>query len=956
MLSDVHGARRGGWSGMTVDRRGPKPPGPPDFQSLFESAPALLLALAPDLSIVAASDAYLAATMTRREEILGRGIFEVFPDNPDDASADGTSNLRASLERVLATRAADTMAVQKYDVRGPDGSFQVKYWSPKNVPVRSASGELLYILHRVEDVTELVRASEMGEELRDRTREMEQEVLIRSRELAAANRDLRDANARLGELDAVKTAFFSNVSHEFRTPLTLMIGPLEDALSASEPALAGEALQMVWRNALRLMRLVNALLDFSRLEAGRLQASFEPTDLAVTTTYLASAFRSAVERVGLVLDVACDPLPEPVYVDRGLWEKVVLNLLSNALKFTFEGSIRVALRWCGDHVELEVRDTGTGIPGEELPHVFERFHRIQGARARTHEGSGIGLALVHDLVALHGGTVRVASTVGSGTTFTVSLRRGSAHLPPGRIREQGRDEDASAGARPFVQEALRWAGGAPVSFTKPTTLNPVSVPPAERERILVVDDNADLRDYMRSLLGELYVVETAIDGLEGMKAAELHRPDLILSDVMMPRMDGFALLRALRAHATLRSVPVILLSARAGDDTNIAGLEAGADDYLVKPFSGRELLARVRTHVELLHHRETLERFFALSLDMLCVASVDGYFKRVNPAFGVLGYTAEELTARPFLEFVHPEDRAATVAEIDKLAHKIPTLHFENRYRGKNGLYRWLAWTCAPDRTGTIFAVARDVTEEKQSREALEHAKEAADRANRELDAFCHSVAHDLRAPLRSLDGFSLALLEDFADRLDDEGKKHLSFIREAAQQMAQLIDDLLALSRVTRSELEREPVDLTDLARATVSRLQSRHAGRRVHVTIQEGLAGLGDPRLLTLVFDNLLGNAWKFTSKRDHARIEFGARAQDGCPVYFVADNGAGFDMTYANKLFGVFQRLHAASEFEGNGVGLATVQRIIGRHGGRVWAEAEVERGATFYFTLPEEIRSS
>jgi signal transduction histidine kinase len=249
---------------------------PVDFRALFESAPGLFLALAPDLSIMGVTDEYLKATMTVREEIVGCGLFDVFPDNPNDAAADGTSNLRASLERVLATRSADTMAVQKYDVRGPDGTFQVKYWSPKNTPVLSPSGEVLYILHRVEDVTDLVRAGELGDELRGRTREMEQEVLSRSRELAATNRELRAANARLGELDAAKTVFFSNVSHEFRTPLSLMLGPLEDALASSEQALRGDAIQMVHRNTLRLLRLVNALLDFARIEAGRMQACYEP--------------------------------------------------------------------------------------------------------------------------------------------------------------------------------------------------------------------------------------------------------------------------------------------------------------------------------------------------------------------------------------------------------------------------------------------------------------------------------------------------------------------------------------------------------------------------------------------------------------------------------------------------------------------------------------------------------
>ena len=228
-----------------------------------------------------------------------------------------------------------------------------------------------------------------------------------------------------------------------------------------------------------------------------------------------------------------------------------------------------------------------------------------------------------------------------------------------------------------------------------------------------------------------------------------------------------------------------------------------------------------------------------------------------------------------------------------------------------------------------------------------------AEAANRELEAFSYSVAHDLRAPLRSIDGFSPALLEDCADKLDEEGKVYLGYVRESAQQMAQLIDDLLSLSRVTRAELRRSPIDLAAIARTVLAHLQRNQPDRTVELVIAEEMPAVGDPDLLRIVLENLLGNAWKFTGKCSRARIEFGQMAQAGGAVYFVRDNGAGFDMAYADKLFGVFQRLHSASEFEGTGIGLSIVQRIIRRHGGRVWAEGEVGRGATFYFTLAEDI---
>ncbi|HEX2871083.1 MAG TPA: ATP-binding protein [Polyangiaceae bacterium] len=574
-----------------------------DFKRLFESSPDVLLVLLPDApryTMVAATDARLAVTHTTREATLGRGLFEVFPDNPDDTSADGTSNLRASLDRVVATCAPDTMAVQKYDIKGPDGAFQTKYWSPKNLPVLGRDGRVAFILHRVEEVTELVLASEAGEELRDRTRRMERDVVSRSRELAQAVDSLRLANARLGELDAAKTAFFSTVSHEFRTPLTLILGPLENALGRNQPALAPDELESLHRNALRLLRLVNSLLDFSRLEAGRLDLSFAATDLALLTAGLAGAFHSLMQDVGLRLVVECPPLPEPVYVDEQQWEKIVLNLVSNAFKFTFEGEVRVALSWHGDHVELSVRDTGTGIPERELPRMFERFHRVEGARGRSHEGSGIGLSLVHELARLHGGAVRVTSALGRGSEFVVSIPTGAQHLPPGSIVEAARVRSDDPAVRGQVLEAKQWLRSLDQPAAGAEALRPLSSPPAgPRKRVLVADDNADMREYLRRLLSASCDVTLVEDGQAALAAALANPPDLILSDIMMPRMDGVALLAALRAEPRTSAVPVILISARAGEEARLEVIETGADDYLVKPFAARELLARVRTHLEM---------------------------------------------------------------------------------------------------------------------------------------------------------------------------------------------------------------------------------------------------------------------------------------------------------------------------------------------------------------------
>src|SRR6266478_2383719 len=554
----------------------------------------------------------------------------------------------------------------------------------------------------------------------------------------------------LSEIDRAKTAFFSNVSHEFRTPLTLMLGPLEDELAeraSSLPPARRERLETAHRNSLRLLNLVNTLLDFSRIEAGRTQASYEPTDLAAYTAELASVFRSAVEKAGLTLVVDCPPLPEPVYVDREMWEKIVLNLLSNAFKHTFAGSITIRLRWCGDYAELAIADTGVGIPKTELPRLFERFHRVKGAKSRTHEGTGIGLALVQELVSLHSGAVSIESEEGKGSTFTVTVKTGTAHIPSDRLGVARTLVSTAARATAYVEEALHWLPNA-TRDPPPTGLADIASFPsgatsgARRSRIIWADDNADMRDYVRRLLADRYDVLAVPDGLTALAAAQEQHPDLVLSDVMMPGLDGFGLLRALRADARTRTLPVILLSARAGEDAAIEGLDAGADDYLAKPFSAQELLARVRTHLELARVRREW---------------------------------ANEL-----------------------------------------------------------------------------------EQANSELEAFSYSVSHDLRAPLRVIDGYSTLLLEEYADGLDEQACTYIRRIRTGIKKMSGLIDDLLNLSRVSRAPLRKEMIDLTELAHGVVTDLQNRDLQNRdpspeVAVDIADGLCAWGDAPLVTIVLVNL-------------------------------------------------------------------------------------------------------
>ncbi len=413
---------------------------------------------------------------------------------------------------------------------------------------------------------------------------------------SSASEEQRKRSDTLAAFDRSKMEFFTAVSHEFRTPLTLMLGPVEEMLRHPGEPFAGKRkdIEIVHRNAQRLLKLVNSLLDFSRMEAGRAQAFYEPADLASYTAELASGFRSAIEHVGLRFTVDCPILDEPVYVDRDLWEKLLLNLLSNALKFTLSGEIGIALRQLGRKVELSVWDTGVGIPSHELGSIFEQFHRVEGALGRTAEGSGIGLALVREVAKLHGGSVRVDSKEGEGSQFTVSVPLGHSHLPPERVGTTRNRTATPALTELFVAEALGSAGNCDAPSTwheKPLRRN--------RGTVLLVEDNADMRNYVCRILASDYEVYALSDGEAALTLLREVRPDLILTDVMMPRTNGMSLLRAIRLNPGTAALPVILLSGGATESARIHGLESGANDFLTKPFSAQELMARVATQIKL---------------------------------------------------------------------------------------------------------------------------------------------------------------------------------------------------------------------------------------------------------------------------------------------------------------------------------------------------------------------
>jgi signal transduction histidine kinase len=777
----------------------------------------------------------------------------------------------------------------------------------------------------------------------------------------------------LAELDRAKTAFFSNISHEFRTPLTLMLGPLSDAIAAPARQLSGENLDTAYRNALRLLRLVNALLDFSRIEAGRAEASFEPTDLAALTTDLASAFRSAIERAGLRFEVDVPPLDEPFFVDHDMWEKIVLNLLSNALKFTFDGGITVHMRVAPEHAELRVRDTGTGIANSELDNVFKRFHRIEGTRSRTHEGSGIGLALVTELVRLHGGTIRVESELGAGTTFIVQIPRGTTHLPAGRIRAQGLLHSTATGATPYVQEAERWLPSArgdgllvPDELVAPGVESDAR---AHGGRILLADDNADMRGYVSRLLRERWSIEAVSDGQRALESALANPPDLVLTDVMMPNLDGFGLMKALRADPRTKSVPIIMLSARAGEEAQVGGLEAGADDYLIKPFSARELLARVTTRLQIARLQLAAEQerarlyavFMQAPVSVAVLLGPELCFEVANPAFCEM-VNKQDVVGRAVRDaFPELQGHAALQALEHVTRTRQPFRASEmlvpiSRSSGTiDAYFNFIAQPLAVGALGQngVVIVATEVTDHVLARRRVDALRGAAENASRAKDEFLSTLSHELRTPLNAIVGWSTLLRQGTLS--EERTARALETVERNARMQARLIDDMLDLARIEQGKLVLSvgPVEMVRVVEAAIEAVRPAAEAKSVRLqpVLDSHATIVGDPDRLQQIAWNLLSNAIKFTPKS--GRVQIRLRRAHSYVELVVADNGQGIEPEFLPFVFDRFRQADPSftRRAGGLGLGLAIVRSLVELHGGTITAHSDgVGNGATFEVKLP------
>ncbi|HEY6456989.1 MAG TPA: response regulator [Steroidobacteraceae bacterium] len=823
---------------------------------------------------------------------------------------------------------------------------------------------------------------------------------------AQAYEEERRRAEALAQIDLAKTTFFSNVSHEFRTPLTLMLGPVEDALNdtaAALPPVQRLRLETAHRNSLRLLKLVNSLLDFSRIESGRLEASYEPTQLEKYTGELASNFHSATEKAGLALNITCPQLPQMVHVDRDMWEKIVLNLLSNAFKFTFRGSITVQMRASADGraAELLVRDTGVGIPEAELPRLFERFHRVEGQSSRSFEGSGIGLALVQELVRLHSGTIRVHSEVGSGTEFTVSMPFGTAHLAERRISGGRAQEPHAKRAEAYVEEALRWLPEVVANSDAPTGRSDETVVlqfPAKMggARVLIAEDNADMRHYLRRLLGTHWHVEAVPDGAAALRAIRAHKPDLLISDVMMPELDGFSLLRQLRADPQLRDLPVILLSARAGEDAQVEGLDAGADDYLTKPFSARELVARVNSTLETARIRreatsdlrESESRFRNMADHapmMTWVTDPTGSLTYLNRGWAEFtGQTPDAALGRGAWDALHPADRASSEKIFLDANDARRAFRIEYRLRRADGVYRWALSAAAPrfgdnaEFLGYIGSVI-DITERKEAEQVLEQANEIlearvaaaiTERANAEaqlrqaqkmesLGRLTGGVAHDFNNVLQVIGGNLQLLRRDVAGEPTAEQRVQIAVA--AVHRGSKLASQLLAFGR--RQPLAPKVVNLGRLVRGMDDMLR-RALGEGVEIeTIVAG--GLWNTLVDTVQVENALlnlainsrdamdghgrltieaGNAFLDDSyAANHSEVAAGQYV-----MLAVSDTGCGIPAELIDRVIEPF--FTTKPEGQGTGLGLSMVYGFVKQSGGHIKIYSEPAQGTTMRLYLP------
>jgi signal transduction histidine kinase len=629
----------------------------------------------------------------------------------------------------------------------------------------------------------------------------------------------------------------------------------------------------------------------------------------------------------------------------------------------------VEVAQAGERVRVVVADSGVGIVPDELPHIFERFRRVEGARSRSVEGSGIGLALVQELVRLHGGTIHVESEVGAGTTVIIELPLGTSHLPKEHILDGPSAGRTLTGAIPFVEEALRWLPEEPLAEFENESA------PDEHARILIVDDNADMREYLGKLLGATYVVDVASDGIDALAKIRRTAPALVLTDIMMPRMDGFGLIRAMRADPSTAAIPVIALSARAGEESTLEGLAHGADDYLVKPFSARELVARVRAHLQFTRalrlERERLVRLFEQSPSFICVLKGPEHVIEVaNGAYlALVGH--RDVVGKPILEAL-PEIAGQGYKE---LLDQVYTTGIP--YRGNEAKVSLARVPGAPPeeafadfvyhpivepdgRISGVFVHGVDITKQVLARNEMEGLYRTVKEANDAKRQFLAAMSHELRTPLNAVIGYTDLLLLGVRGEISEAQRDDVDRIRRASQYLLTLITDILNFSRVEAGQVDLRPTkvvvhEVLEHARSLVQgHLEAKGLELRMS-EVDDSLGAVADPERLQQILLNLLINASKFTPAG--GRVTLHADADERNVFLRVADTGSGIPSAQLDKIFEPFVQLHRSTDPDsrkGLGLGLAISRELARRMSGDVTAESAEGVGSRFTVVLPRDQR--
>jgi PAS domain S-box-containing protein len=934
---------------------------PVNFKYLFESSPGLYLVLLPDLTIVAVSDAYLQATMTQRETILGRGLFDVFPDNPDDPAATGVFNLRASLNYVLQHGKAHTMAVQKYDIRRPDGSFEERFWSPLNTPVFNDKKEIAWIIHQVEDVTEIQRLKKEEIQQTEKILETRKKLLTEITERQKAEEQTRESEEQL------QTIFNA-------APDAIIVMDEEGAIVKWNPkaeVLFGWKAEEVTGKLLSETIIPHRYREAHQKGLKHFLKTKEGPVLGATIEI------QAINKNNTAFDVALSISPTIVkdkYLFIGFVHDITDRKKADALLKESEGRFRLIVESVKDYAIFMIDASGYIVSWND------GAEKIKGYKAEEIIGKHISIFYTKEELQRNEPeqNLKIAKEKGHFESDSLRVRKGGSLFWANVVFTAIYDD----------KKQLR-------GFAKVTR----DITERRNNELQIQKQKQEIQDFIDSMStlctklstdGKILMVNKTALQATGLSMEELLRTNFTegqwwafnpevhsrVRDAFKKACSGIAINydenifvfgQVLTINFSL--IPILKPDGSVdyivGEGRDITA-QKKAEEEIRKLNTGLEKRVEEKTH-EVITKEKRFRTMIEKNSDMMTLATPDGKLLYSSPSLtNVLGYSEEELTTIPAFELIHPDDVPGLIERMQQIIDTPgKSFYRQQRLLNKDGRWIWCEGTVTnllhDPNIRALVSNFRNITERKKAEEEIKILNESLEKkvtdrtaqleaVNKELEAFTYSVSHDLRAPLRIIDGYTEMLVSDYQNKLDEEAKRMFGIITGNVRKMGQLIDDLLNLSQTGRKELLLYPADMNKLVKSVIDEQLSLNGEKPPDIKIENLLPAKCDSGLLQQVWSNLISNAIKYSGKQEKPVIRINSFRQNGEIVYQIKDNGVGFDMKYAGQLFGVFQRLHKATEFEGTGVGLALVKRIVAKHNGRVWAESEPGKGAIFFFSLP------